>query len=168
MKKKKNITRVPFRRRREGKTDYRKRLALLKSGKHRLVVRKTLTKTIVQVIEYNPLGDLVRAAALSTELSSRGWTHSFSNTPAAYLTGLLAGKRALKKGISEAVLDMGLSVPVKGSKSFAVLKGVLDAGVEIPHGEKILPSGDALKGAFISNEIAADFDKTKERILERG
>ncbi len=168
MTKKNIITRVPFRRRREGKTDYRKRLALLKSGKHRLVVRKTLSKTIVQVIEYHPSGDLVRATALSTELGSRGWTHSFSNTPAAYLTGLLAGKRAMKKGISQAVLDIGLSVPVKGSKAFAVLKGVLDAGVDIPHGESILPSGDAVHGKFIGEEIAADFDKTKELILERG
>lgn len=168
MKKKNKITRVPFRRRREGKTDYRKRIALLKSGKHRLVVRKTLSKTIVQLIEYHPLGDQVRATALSTELASRGWNHSFSNTPAAYLTGLLAGKRAVKEGISEAVLDIGLSVPVKGSKAFAVLKGVLDAGVDIPHGESILPSGDAIRGTFIKEEIAADFDKTKERILERG
>ena len=143
-------------------------MALLKSGKHRLVVRKTLTKTIVQLIEYHSSGDLVRASALSTELGSRGWNHSFSNTPAAYLTGLLAGKRAVEKGISEAVLDMGLSVSVKGSKAFAVLKGVLDAGVDIPHGEKILPSGDAIRGTFIGNEISADFDKTKERILERG
>jgi len=164
----KKITRVPFRRRREGKTDYRKRLALLKSGKHRLVVRKTLTKTIVQVIEYHPSGDLVRATALSTELSGHGWTHSFSNTPAAYLTGLIAGKRAMKVGISEAVLDIGLNVSVKGSKAFAVLKGVLDAGVDIPHGETILPSGNAIRGTFIGDEIAADFDKTKERILERG
>jgi len=168
MSRKNKITRVPFRRRREGKTDYRKRLALLKSGKHRLVVRKTLNKTIVQVIEYHSSGDLVRATALSSELSGHGWTHSFANTPAAYLTGLLVGKRALKEGITEAVLDIGLSVPVKGSKAFAVLKGVLDAGVDIPHGESILPSGDAIRGAFIAKEIATDFDKTKERILERG
>ncbi|NIP36754.1 MAG: 50S ribosomal protein L18, partial [Thermoplasmata archaeon] len=60
---------VPFRRRREGKTDFRKRLRHLRSGMPRLVVRRTLTKTIVQVAEYSPEGDRVLAQASSPELT---------------------------------------------------------------------------------------------------
>ena len=51
--------RVPFRRRREGKTDYRKRLKLLLSRKPRLVVRKSLNNIIAQIVEYDEKGDRV-------------------------------------------------------------------------------------------------------------
>ena len=43
--------RTPFRRRREGRTDYRTRSKLLRSGKPRIVVRKTLRQTIVHIIK---------------------------------------------------------------------------------------------------------------------
>lgn len=168
MRKKRRITNVPFRRRREGKTNYRKRLTLLKSGKPRAVVRKTLGKTIVQIVEYRPGGDRIRATAVSSELGKHGWKHSFSNTPASYLTGLLAGKRAIKKGISEAILDIGLRVPVKGSKVFAALKGLVDAGMDIPHGENIIPSEDVIKGVIIGENVATDFGRTQADIIKRG
>ena len=94
---------VPYRRRREGKTDYRKRLRHLKSGMPRLVVRRTLNKTIVQIAEYTPEGDRILAQATSPELAKMGWTASASTVPAAYLTGLLAAKRATGAGIEEAL-----------------------------------------------------------------
>ena len=52
---------VPFRRRREGRTNYRSRLALLRSGSLRAVVRKTNSKIIVQFIKYQPNGDEIMA-----------------------------------------------------------------------------------------------------------
>lgn len=164
----KKTTRVAFRRRREGKTDYRKRLALIKSGKARAVVRKTLGKTIVQIIEYDQVGDKVLATAISPDLVSHGWSHPLGNTPASYLTGLLAGRRAIKKGITEAVLDIGLTVPVKGSKAFAALKGLVDAGMDIPHGKKILPLDNTINGTFIQDNMPPDFEKVKESILKKG
>ncbi|RLG58710.1 MAG: 50S ribosomal protein L18, partial [Candidatus Hydrothermarchaeota archaeon] len=87
--------RVPFRRRREGKTDYRKRLKLLLSGKPRIVVRKTLKHTIVQVIDFDIKGDRVLVSAHSNELKKYGWQANTGNLPASYLTGLLCGKKAL-------------------------------------------------------------------------
>ena len=45
------IYKVSFRRRREKKTDYAKRLALVKSGKFRLVVRKSNSDTYAQIVE---------------------------------------------------------------------------------------------------------------------
>ena len=50
---------VKPRRRREGKTDYRKRLRLLRSRKIRMVVRKSLKNTQVQLVEYKE-GDLIQ------------------------------------------------------------------------------------------------------------
>ena len=86
--------RVPFRRRREGKTDYRFRLNLLKSRMPRAVVRKTLTKNIVQFINYTDKGDRVVAHANSEELKKFGWDGKGTTIPSAYLTGVLAAKRA--------------------------------------------------------------------------
>jgi len=156
-------TRVPFRRRREGKTDYRKRLALVKSGETRLVVRRTNGNVIVQFVDWTQTGDAVKATAVAQELKKMGWEGSPKNTPAAYLTGLLAGKRAAEAGVESAVLDIGRHVPSKGSRVFAALKGVLDAGIDIPHGdESIYPSEDRLNGAFL--ELESNFNAVKAKI----
>ena len=50
--------RVKFRRRREGKTNYYRRRSLLQSRRPRLVVRKTNTNTLVQIINANVVGDM--------------------------------------------------------------------------------------------------------------
>jgi len=143
--------RVPWRRRREGKTNYYKRLKLIKSGKPRLVVRKSNKYIIVQVAVPAIEGDKIIAAAHSRELVKKyGWNGGTGNTPAAYLTGLLAGLRAKEKGVGEAVLDIGLHEPIKGARVFAALKGALDAGLEIPHSEEILPSEDRIRGEHIA------------------
>ena len=60
---------VPFRRRREGKTDYKARLSLVSYDVSRLVVRLSNTTATVQVIDYAPEGDITQAAAISRELS---------------------------------------------------------------------------------------------------
>jgi large subunit ribosomal protein L18 len=127
--------RVALRRRREGKTDYQARKALVLSGKLRLVARCSLKHVSVQIVAAKPVGDVVLAAAHSRELKSFGWRAPTGNAPAAYLTGFLCGLKAKAKGVSEAILDIGLVAPSKGSKLFAVLSGVVDAGVAVPHDE---------------------------------
>jgi len=158
--------RLKFRRRREGKTNYRKRLALLKSGKPRVIVRKSNKNIRVQFAIYDFNGDRITASAIGSDLRKYGWTYSLSNTPAAYLTGLLAGKRALKKGIKEGVLDIGLHTPRRGAKVFAALKGVVDAGIDVPYGEEILPSEDRIYGKHINEEIEEKVKEIKNKIEE--
>ena len=107
MAKNKNYT-VALRRKREGLTNYKKRLNLLKSNDIRLVIRKSLNNLNIQLIQFNPNGDKVLVSANSKELSKHfGWKGSF-NTSAAYLTGFLAGLRAKNNKISKAVVDFGL------------------------------------------------------------
>jgi large subunit ribosomal protein L18 len=125
--------RVPLRRRREGKTDYQARKALILSRKPRLVTRTTVNNVIAQIIVAKPQGDEVLVAAHSRELTAYGWKAPTGNVPAAYLTGLLCGLKAKSKGVAEAVPDIGLVAPTKGAKVFAVLNGVLDAAVDVPH-----------------------------------
>jgi large subunit ribosomal protein L18 len=141
--------RVKLRRRREGKTDYQARKGLVVSGKPRLIVRNTLKNVSAQVVVAKPKGDEVLAAAHSRELKKFGWAASTGNVPSAYLTGLLCGLRAKKDGVTEAVLDIGLIPPTKGSKLFAALNGVLDAGVEVPYGEEKLVK-ERTNGAHIA------------------
>jgi len=140
------LKRLPPRRRREGLTDYRKRLKLVKSGLPRLVIRKTNRYIIVQVIKSKMGGDETLITVTSKKLAEYGWKASFKNTPAAYLTGLLAGMLAKKKGVEKAIVDIGLHRAVKGSKVFAAVKGFIDAGLEVPAGEEIFPDEDRIKG----------------------
>ena len=97
--------RVKSRRRRQGKTDYQKRLKLLKSRKIRIIVRKSLKNTRVQFVEYHEGGDKILASAISNDLQKEyKWKYSTATVPAAYLTGLLAGARAKEKGINVEIL----------------------------------------------------------------
>ena len=142
--------RVQLRRRREGKTDYQARQAMVVSRKPRLVVRKSIKNMVAQVVLAKPKGDEVLVSAQSNELSSKfSWKASTGNVPAAYLTGLLCGLRAKKAGIAEAILDIGLIPPTKGSRLFATLSGVLDSGLEVPHSEEKL-GRDRVNGAHIA------------------
>jgi len=157
--------RVKPRRRREGKTDYRKRLNLLSSHNTRMVVRKTLSQTIVQFVEYKEDGDNIISSAVSKELKNRyNWKYSTSNTPSAYITGYLAAVRAKEKGIKECVLDCGRQRPVSGSKIFASLKGVLDAGIKCPHNEGKLPSEDRIHGKHIDDKISVEIKDIIKKI----
>lgn len=141
--------RVALRRRREGKTDYQARKALVLSGKLRIVARNSIRNSSVQIVTAKPVGDVVLAAAHSKELKKFGWQAPSGNAPAAYLTGFLCGLKAKANGASEAILDIGLVAPTKGSKLFAVLSGVVDAGVVVPHDEAKIVK-DMVKGEHIA------------------
>jgi large subunit ribosomal protein L18 len=151
---------LKFRRKREGKTDYRLRRQLLTSKIPRLVVRKSLNNISGQIIVFDPVGDKVIAKANSTELVELGWKFNKSNLPAAYLTGLLLGTRFQKK----CVLDIGLYVSSKGSKLYSFAKGATEAGLELNCSEEILPSEERTTGKHISilEEEKGRFSKYKK------
>lgn len=165
---------VLYRRRREQKTNYKRRLAQLKSDQHRLVVRYTNQRIIAQIVEFNPTGDKVLAAVDSFALKPLGWKYSCKNVPASYLTGMLMGKNALMKGYKEAILDTGKRAPQKKGKTFAFLKGVLDGGLSLPHGDKnIFPEEARLSGEHITKylkslnreaDVAKNFAEVKKKI----
>ena len=153
-----------FSRRRQGITNYRKRLALLKSGIPRAVVRLTNSCINIQIIEFDTQGDKIVAHASSKELVDMGWKNSKKNVPASYLSGRLAAKRTLKAGISSAVLDIGRVTPTSGGRVFAALKGLVDGGVKIPHSEKLYPHEERISGSHISDKVVKDFNKMSKKI----
>ncbi|MFH2019806.1 MAG: 50S ribosomal protein L18 [archaeon] len=145
---KKQIYTMPFRRKREGKTNYKKRLALLKSRKLRLVVRRSNKHIIAQLIKYSDEGDIILHTVHSKSLAKFGWEMNTGNIPSAYLVGLVLGKIA--KG-SEAILDLGLQTPVPGSRLYAVSKGAIDGGLIVTYSEKSLPSKERITGKHIAD-----------------
>ena len=157
-----------MRRRREARTNYHQRLRLLKSGKPRLVARKSNNQTRAQLIVTGTQGDETVANASSNELEAFGWEAPTGNLPAAYLTGFLVGKRAIEAGLDEAVLDIGLNTATPGSKVFAVQEGAIDAGLEIPHNEDVFADWQRTRGSHIAeyaegldDELySGDFDAT--------
>jgi len=146
-----------FRRRRQGKTNYEKRLAMVRSRNIRLVVRKTNKRIIAHAVKFNPKGDETIAAASSTELKKYKF-YGTNNTPSAYLVGYLLGK---KIGKQKCVLDIGRRSPSHGSVVFAALKGLIDSGVEVPYSPEALPSEERINGKILDDYAKKIGDKAK-------
>ncbi len=149
---------VHFRRRRQGRTNYAKRLSLLKSGLPRLVVRKLNKMILVQLIKYSEKGDETISQASSRELEAFGFVGK-RNVPSAYLTGFLAGKKAAAKGVTNFVADFGLHTASKGGILFAAVKGAVDGGIKTSLGEEMLPSKDRMAGKHIKIDISQALQK---------
>jgi len=174
---------VPMRRRREVRTDYHQRLRLLKSGKPRLVARKSNRHVRAQLVTPGPDGDQTHASASSADLAEYGWEAPTGNLPSAYLTGLLAGLRARDTDVDEAVLDIGLNTATPGSKVFAIQEGAIDAGLRVPHNESVFAdwsrtSGEHVaeyaesrdeplySGEFDATELPAHFEEVRTTIMD--
>jgi len=145
---------LPLRRKREGRTNYKKRLALLKSGKPRLVIRRSNKHILLQLIAYVPDGDKVLLTISSKALLKQGWTHSTKSVPAAYFTGVLLGKAAKEKKVTDAIVDLGLQQHQAGNRICAAIKGAIDGGLKIPVSEEIFPSADRLNGMHLATAKA--------------
>jgi large subunit ribosomal protein L18 len=156
--------RRPFRRRFEGKTDYHKRLRLLKSRKLRVVIRTSNNHMRVQIVQSKLGGDKVLISAFSKELVLKyGWIANTGNIPASYLTGYLAGLRAKNNNIQEAIFDLGMFY--KKNRVLATCKGVLDAGLQIPYNEEFFP--ESLEERIKGNHIESYAKKLKSEDPEK-
>ena len=147
------VYKVAFRRRRSNLTNYAKRLALVKGEAARMVVRKSGRGVLVQFVQFFPGGDRVASSVNSGALSKQGWFPR-CNAPTAYLCGLLAGKMALKKGIKEFNLDVGMQTPSKGSVLFAALQGAVDSGLKTNYEGKMTDEA-RISGAAIAQYAAS-------------
>jgi large subunit ribosomal protein L18 len=149
------------RRRQEAKTDYKARLALLKSQKPRLVLRKTNRYIIAQLVVSEIAQDKVIASVISKDLISKGWPESLSGSlkskAAAYLTGLMLGNK-VKAKYKEAILDSGMHRNVKKSRIYAAVKGFIDSGIKLPCSEDVLPSKEDLANEK-TDKILAKMEK---------
>ncbi len=152
------------RRKLERRTDYKARFNLLKSSLPRLVVRKTNRYIIAQIVESEIAQDKIVASTTSKDLLLKGWpkqkSGSLKSLSASYLTGYLLGKNKKLKA-KKYILDMGMHRNVAGSRIYAVLKGALDGGLQIVHGDKSLPTLEKIKSNKSTSEF---FERVKEGI----
>ena len=151
------------RRRREGLTDFRARKKAISSHSPLLVVRVSNKNVSSQFVVPRVKGDEVLSSAHSKQLGKLGWSGSPKSTPACYLLGLFAGKKAQSKGVKEAVLYNGLVPFIRGSRIAAFVKGVVDSGVSMSVDKEVFPSDERLTGKTIS-EFAAGLAKEGKEV----
>ncbi len=156
------------RRRKEFKTDYGKRLDLLKSNRPRLVLRKTNKYITGQYVTSKETQDKVEMAVSSRDLTEYGWPKEFENSlksiPAAYLTGYLIGKKITKEKKETPIADFGMMRAIKKSKLYSFMKGVVDSGVKIPHDPKVFPEEERVMGKNLKKDFTEFFNKIKSNI----
>ena len=154
-------------RKKQGKTDYKARLTMLKSGMPRIAIRKTNKYINIQYIKSENAKDKVIFTFSSRELLKNGWPKevkgSLKSISAAYLTGLIAGKKVLEEKNDKLILDIGLQRNIHGSRIYAALKGLVDAGAKIPYDEKCFPSDEKIEGKNLSKEIQEAFIKIRSK-----
>jgi len=143
-----------LRRLREEKTNYKKRGIMLMGKRDFITVNISNENTLVQILKPGMTGDKVIASAHSRYLLEKGWKGSRKSIPAAYLTGYLAGKKALGQGAKDAILYTGTKR--FSQRMAAALKGIIDAGIQVPADKETFPSDDRINGEHLTvkNDIS--------------
>jgi large subunit ribosomal protein L18 len=149
-----------LRRLREEKTNYRKRGTMLMGKRDFITVNISNQNTQVQILTPGMTGDKVVSSAHSRYLIEKGWKGSRKSVSAAYLTGYLAGKKALSQGAKDAILYTGTKRYTQ--RVAAALKGVVDAGVKVPANEETFPPEDRINGEHLT--VKNDISKMKSTI----
>jgi len=149
-----------LRRLREEKTNYRKRGTMLMGKRDFITVHISNQNTQVQILTPGMTGDKVVSSAHSRYLIDKGWKGSRKSVPAAYLTGYLAGKKAISKGTNDAILYTGTKRYTQ--RMAAALKGIIDAGLKVPASEETFPSEDRINGEHLT--VKNDVSKMKSTI----
>lgn len=154
------------RRRREHKTDYLKRIKLLKSEKPRIVFRKTNKYIIAQYVTSEEAKDKTKIEVKSKKLLEYNWSEeskgSLKSIPAAYFTGLLMGRKIIKERLETPIVDFGMLRVLHKTKVYAFLKGLVDSGIKIQCNEENFPSEKRIKGENLKNKIP--FEEIKSKI----
>ena len=128
---------------------------MLMSKRDFIAINVTNENTQVQILKPEITGDKVIASAHSRFLLKDGWKGSRKNIPAAYLTGYFVGKKALSKGVDNAIVYSGTRKYTQ--RMAAVVKGVVDAGLTVPSDEETFPPEERINGEHlkIKNDIAS-------------
>lgn len=156
------------RRRLKGKTDYKKRLNLLKSEKPRVVCRRTNKYFLTQYIISEESKDKVLITIRSKELINYGWPKedwgSLKSLTAGYLTGYLIGKKIINKKLEIPIVDFGMQRVLHGKRVFSFLKGLIDSGLKIKCDEKCFPAEERIMGKHLKKDFSEIFNKVKMEI----
>ena len=159
---------VQKRRRREFKTDYLKRIKLLKSETPRVVFRKTNRFLTAQYVTSSEAKDKIEFGISSRKLKDFGWSKEFEGSlksvTASYLLGLLVGKEIISKKLETPIMDFGMTRVLAKNNAFGFLKGMIDAGVEIKCPEDKFPEEERISGKNLKKDFSKTFEGIKSKI----
>lgn len=159
---------VSKRRRRENKTDYLKRIKLLKSNIPRIVFRKTNKYLIAQYVESKDAQDKIKIGLNSRDLFKYGWPEKFKGSlksiPASYLIGFLMAKKISKDKLKKPIIDFGMIRALHKTKIYGFVKGLIDGGIDISDKKDIFPEEDRIKGKNLKKDFSDEFEKIKLNI----
>jgi large subunit ribosomal protein L18 len=160
--------RIQKRRRRENKTDYGRRLKLLKSKKPRVVFRKTNKYVTSQYVLGEEAKDKVILGINSKKLLTLGWPKelegSLKSIPASYLTGYLMGKTIQKEKLEAPIVDLGMQRTIYKTKVYAFIKGLIDSGIEIACKKEAFPEEERLMGKNLIEDSTKFVEEVKSKI----
>ena len=164
---KKKVGKTVRRRRLEAKTNYSKRIKLLKGNSPRIVFRKSNKYILAQFVESKEAQDKIKFGITSKKLLDYGWpkeaVNSLKTLPASYLTGFLMGNKVSDK--EKVIVDFGMNRNVHKSKVYAFIKGLVDAGIDVTEKENIFPDKERLEGKHLKTDvISKKFDEIKNKI----
>jgi large subunit ribosomal protein L18 len=145
---------------RNGRTNYRKRAALLLSKRRFVTITVSDENVQAQIAYPMAKGDVTITSSHSRELARFGWNGSLNSLPACYLTGLLLGKKSLSKDVDEAILYTGKNSFT--SRVAACLKGVIDSGMKVPASDSSFPPEERLVGNHIAEYARILKDENKD------
>jgi large subunit ribosomal protein L18 len=158
-------------RRNQNKTDYLKRLKLLKGETPRLVFRKTNRYIVAQYTKSQAAQDQIVIGITSRNLLEYGWPKEFEGSlksiTASYLTGFLIGKKIIDKKMEAPILDIGMTRSIAKSKIYSFAKGVIDSGVKMNCDKKMFPEEDRIKGKSLKKDFTKNFETIKSNILKK-
>lgn len=155
-------------RRNECKTDYLARLKMLRSGKPRLVFRKTNSSLIVQYVLSEEAQDKIVFGLTTKALLKHGWPEEFKGSlksiPASYLFGVLVAKKINSEKLEQPIVDLGMQRVLHKTKIFAFIKGLIDGGLDIACKEEAFPEEERIEGKSLKQDFESNFNKVKEKI----
>lgn len=154
------------RRRREGKTDYRKRRGMIVGKQAFLSVRISGRYIYAQLLRSSPTGDITLCAASSRNLSKFGWKGSSKNLPGAFLTGYHLGRLAQDSHVKDAILYSGVGRFVHGSRVASLIEGANQAGLNISINEESYPEKDRINGKHIAEYARKLEEENKEKFAK--
>ena len=161
---------VAKRRRRENRTDYGKRLKLLKSEKPRIVFRNSNRYILAQYVESENAQDKIKFGVSSKDLLKNGWQKnaegSLKSVTASYLTGFLMGKKIAKENLETPIIDFGMKEMKHKSRTYGFIKGLIDAGIKVKCDKEFFPDESRIKGEHLKNKVK--FNEIKSQIEKNG
>jgi len=155
-------------RRKENKTDYLKRLHLLKGKSPRVVFRKTNKYIIAQYVRSREAQDSIEIEVNSKKLLTKGWPKEFAGSlksiPASYLTGYFMGILIKKNKKENPIVDLGMMRVIHKTKIYAFLNGLKDSGLDIECDKEFFPEKEKINGKNMREDFSKHFQEIKKNL----